>query len=233
MFYMFPTSKKITTVAAVGFTCVILGSVTTGCSSSNGPTSISPNTLLDVPDVDYSKARAIKSLEVPDDLSKPDFDDTFFLANESTQKDSRSVRPKDHVPAVSPNIKIVAESEDIPLEGSGGHSILPLPLDAEAAWPKLLTMLEAANIEAADMDQATGIINTVWQSDMRRPVLRLGGRTLLDAARHAMYPKGTQHRFRLIAQGSGSSVEVRDGNGGLLPKDDAAIVLDEIKKHYQ
>ena len=142
--------------------------------------------------VDYKNNKSINSLEVPPDLSAPDYDPTYAtipggsvsaaaLARGGVQNDSRMVLP------TNAGIQLMRE---------GNVRWLQVNAPAEAVWPKLQEFWRTMGVDIKRDEPRVGIMETDWAENKAEIPLDFIRKTIGKAFEGA-YDAGSRDRFKI------------------------------------
>lgn len=210
-----------------------------GCSSFDN--------VIKLPDhkVDYKNSKSVKGLDVPPDLTMPEYDRTYAVmpgevvsANRYTQR-----RPTD---VAQSNVLPIAT--DVKLINQAGVRYLQVNAPADALWPKLKAFWGTLGVALKKEEPRVGVMETEWaQNRAGLPndwLRRLVGTVFRDS-----YDAGTRDKFRLRVERAGEKTNVYVSHqraeelvlntGGvkweLRPADPEleAVILNRISLHLQ
>lgn len=144
--------------------------------------------------IDYKDSRSINSLEVPPDLSAPNYDSTYAaipggsvsataLASGKAQGDARAVLPT---------------NAGIQLQRDGNVRWLQVAAPAEVVWPKLQEFWRVMGVSVKRDEPRVGIMETDW-AENRAEIPMDGIRKALGKAKmfEKMFDAGSRDRFKL------------------------------------
>ncbi|WP_051543457.1 outer membrane protein assembly factor BamC [Thiothrix lacustris] len=142
--------------------------------------------------VDYKNNKSINSLEVPPDLSAPDYDSTYAtipggsvsaaaLTSGEVQRDNRVVLP------TNPGIQLMRE---------GNVRWLQVGAPAEAVWPKLQEFWSTMGVDIKRDEPRVGIMETDWAENKAEIPLDFIRKTIGKAFEGA-YDAGSRDRFKI------------------------------------
>jgi len=135
--------------ALVVMACSVM--ILSGCSQVNS--------LFGKEDVvDYSKSGGVKSLEVPPDLTTPEYDSTFAV-NTATGTISAAGINKNQTGTAS---NVLPVSTDIQLKGQGSSRWLEVKAPASKVWPKVQSFWTAIGIGLKRNEPRIGVMETEW-----------------------------------------------------------------------
>jgi outer membrane protein assembly factor BamC len=144
--------KKTTLSAAT----VVLGFLLlTGCSQIN-------KVFDNEETVGYKKAGSVTSLEVPPDLTEPQYDSTFAI-NTTNSTVSASTLGKGGASVDSAgNIQVLPESSTVKINGSGKVRWLEVSAPANTLWSKVQGFWTTIGTELKRNEPTVGVMETDW-----------------------------------------------------------------------
>ncbi|MGV6808457.1 MAG: outer membrane protein assembly factor BamC [bacterium] len=210
-----------------------------GCSSL-GIDNVLPNHK-----VDYKNSQSVKSLDVPPDLTMPDYDRTYAVVSGEVVSANRYTQRRP-VEAVQNNV--LPASTDVKVVNQGGVRYLQVNAPAEVLWPKLKAFWGTLGVAIEKEEPRVGVMETEWaQNRAGLPndwLRRLVGTVFRDS-----YDAGTRDKFRLRVERAGTKTHVYVSHqraeelalnaGGvkweLRPADPEleAVILNRISLHLQ
>jgi outer membrane protein assembly factor BamC len=142
--------------------------------------------------IDYKNNKSVNALEVPPDLSAPDYDPTYStvpggsvsaaaLARGEARSDSRAVLP------ANAGIQIMHD---------GNVRWLQVNAPAEAVWPKLQEFWRVMGMDIKRDEPRVGIMETDWAENKAEIPLDFI-RKALGKAFEGMYDAGSRDRFKI------------------------------------
>lgn len=166
--------------------------VLSGCQSLN----------FDVGDrIDYKNNKSINALEIPPDLSSPDYDSTYAnipggSVSAAALARGEAVRGKGTVLPVAAGIQIKHE---------GNVRWLQVNAPADAIWPKLQEFWRVMGIDIKRDEPRVGIMETDW-AENKAEIPMDGLRKLLGKAFEGMYDAGSRDRYKIRLERPSASV---------------------------
>ncbi|MDD5394755.1 MAG: outer membrane protein assembly factor BamC [Thiothrix sp.] len=142
--------------------------------------------------IDYKNNKSINALEVPPDLSAPDYDPTYSampggsvsasaLARGEARHNSRAVLP------VNAGIQLMS---------NGNVRWLQVNAPADAVWPKLQEFWRVMGVDIKRDEPRVGIMETDWAENKAEIPLDFI-RKALGKAFEGMYDAGSRDRFKI------------------------------------
>jgi len=142
--------------------------------------------------IDYKNNKSVNTLEVPPDLSSPDYDPTYAtipggsvsasaLARGQARGDARAVLP------VNAGIQVMRD---------GNVRWLQVNAPAEAVWPKLQEFWRVIGIDIKRDEPRVGVMETDW-AENKAEIPMDGVRKLLGKAFEGMYDAGSRDRYKV------------------------------------
>ncbi len=160
------------------------------------------NTSLKLPDhkFDYKNSKSVKSLEVPPDLTLPEFDSTYTINNGSVS----AVAYKHN------NIDSTSELKVLPIKGmqikrSGSMSWLEVQAPADILWSRLIAFWSSLGITLKSNEPRVGIMETEW-AENRAGLPMDWLRKALGKVFQDTYDAGIRDKFRLRVEKPSANV---------------------------
>ena len=119
--------------------------------------------ILDGFDEDYQNSKSLPPLEVPPDLTKPDWNSRMAIPGHSSSKVSAVEDSSSNVMTTSANgDNVLPELQDITVRREGNVRWLEAIASTELLWPKLHQFWDQQGIELEREDPQVGVMETAW-----------------------------------------------------------------------
>lgn len=151
--------------------------------------------------VEYKNNSSINPLEVPPDLSKPNYDNTYAAVPGSAVAVSTLGQGQDGTGAVLPT------SAAIQLMRSGNVRWLQINAPAEAIWAKTRDFWRTMGLTLKRDEPLIGIMETDW-AENRAEVPLEGVRKVIGRVFEGMYDAGSRDRFKVRLEREGQLVNL-------------------------
>ena len=111
----------------------------------------------------YKKAGSVSSLEVPPDLTEPQYDSTFAVSSVNSGTVSANSRGKDRMLSGNrANVQVLPESSAIHIKGSGRVRWLEVAAPANTLWSKVQGFWKTVGADLKRNEPTVGIMETDW-----------------------------------------------------------------------
>ena len=168
-----------------------------GCSSFNSP--------LKLPEhkIEYKNSKSVKSLEVPPDLSSPEFDSTYAVGANGTVSAAAYNRHDGQV-AVS-RANVLPTVSGLQIKRAGSVSWLEVQAPADVLWPKLTAFWTKLGISLKSNEPRIGLMETEW-AENRAGLPMDWLRKALGTVFQGTYDAGSRDKFKLRIERPSPSV---------------------------
>jgi outer membrane protein assembly factor BamC len=183
--------KRFDTSAFLGMMCVAF--MLTACSIFGGA------------DNDYTKSTSLPPLEVPPDLTKPDWNTrmsipenesgTVSAVETSRRQEEFHSRENSTAPAVD-KTEILPAFEGIEVRRESNVRWLEIAASTDALWPRLKAFWKQAGIELEKEDPTVGVMETVWY-EQREPLPKGSFGKLMGRAYNVFSDTGLRDKYRV------------------------------------
>ncbi|MEN8130312.1 MAG: outer membrane protein assembly factor BamC [Pseudomonadota bacterium] len=182
------THKLLNFTLSLGMLC--LASIPLGCSNFGGS------------DNDYTKSASLPPLEVPPDLTKPDWNTRMSIPGgdsgtvSAVETSRRQAQGPETTRPDTGEIKVLPEVEDIKVRREGNVRWLEVGASTDVLWPRLQAFWKQVDIALEKNSPQVGIMETVWYE--QRETLPKGalGR-MLGRAYNAFADTGSRDKYRI------------------------------------
>ncbi len=140
--------------------------------------------------INYKNSKTINSLEVPPDLSAPNYDTSFAVSGSSVSAATMAKGAKATGPAILPT------SGGVQLMRDGNVRWLQVKAPAEAIWPKLEEFWRTMGVGLKRNEPRVGIMETEW-AENRAEIPLDSIRKTIGKVFEGMYDAGSRDRFRI------------------------------------
>ncbi len=144
--------------------------------------------------IDYKNSKSVKSLEVPPDLSRPEFDSTYAVNNEGTVSAAAYNRQGGQHPVATSNV--LKTVQGLQIKRAGNVSWLEVQAPAEVLWPKLTAFWSQLGIALKSNEPRVGLMETEWvenQAGLPQDWIRKA----LGSVFQGTYDAGSRDKFKL------------------------------------
>lgn len=142
--------------------------------------------------INYKNSSSINTLEVPPDLSAPNYDPTYAMIPGGAVSAAALASGK----AKSDDRTVLPTNAGIQLQRDGNVRWLQVAAPAEAVWPKLQEFWRVMGVAIKRDEPRVGIMETEWAENKAEIPLD-GIRKLLGKAFEGMYDAGSRDRYKL------------------------------------
>ena len=142
--------------------------------------------------IDYKNNKSINALEVPPDLSSPDFDPTYAAVPNGTVSASALARGE----AGRNSRAVLPTNTGVQLMSNGGTRWLQVNAPAEAVWPKLQDFWRVIGLDIKRDEPRVGIMETDW-AENKAEIPMDGIRKMLGKTFEGMWDAGSRDRYKL------------------------------------
>lgn len=155
-------------------------------------------------DNDYTKSASLPPLEVPPDLTEPDWSGRMSIPGQETARASavESQKDKDEGDSQTParseasNTSVLPEYIGLKVRREGNVRWLEVTADTQALWPKLKSFWAQSGYALEKEEPAVGIMETEWYE--HRDALPKGKfASMLGRAYRAISDTGVRDKYRL------------------------------------
>ncbi len=170
-----------------------LACIPLGCSNFGGS------------DNDYSKSASLPPLEVPPDLTKPDWNtrmsipDSGTISAVETSRHQAQDQDQDGQETTRPDaekIKVLPKAEGIEVHREGNVRWLEVAASTDALWPRLRSFWKQTDIELEKNNPQIGIMETVWHEQPEALPKGTFGK-ILGGAYYALADTGIRDKYRI------------------------------------
>lgn len=142
--------------------------------------------------IDYKNSKSVKSLEVPPDLSTPEFDTTYSVEPGGTVSAAAYARHDGR----SKSVKVLPSVQGLKIKRTGNTVWLEAQAPADALWPKLTNFWTSLGIALKRNEPRVGIMETEW-AENRAGLPMDWIRKALGKVFQDSYDAGTRDKFKL------------------------------------
>lgn len=142
--------------------------------------------------IDYKNNKSINRLEVPPDLSSPDYDPTYATIPGSPVSAAALARGQ----ASNNQRAVLPLSSGIQLIRNGNVRWLQVNAPADAIWPRLQEFWRVMGIDIKRDEPRVGVMETDW-AENKAEIPMDGIRKLLGKAFEGMYDAGSRDRYKI------------------------------------
>ncbi|MCK5726225.1 MAG: outer membrane protein assembly factor BamC [Thiotrichaceae bacterium] len=175
------------------------------------------NKTFDNKTTHYQQSNSIKSLEVPPDLSSPEYDKTFVFKSRGGQRSVPTPAPAPHSVGVR-RVSTANLASNAPK--------LMIRDKYKRTWARTGVALRRIGFTLEGQNEAKGLYAALWGKDAPR-----GNQlTRLIESQKAYLPKGTQIVVQVKAMGSTTELRLLDNTGKALPAIHAKKVLASLRE---
>lgn len=153
-------------------------------------------------DNDYTKSGSLPPLEVPPDLTKPDWNSRMSIPGEEAARVSAVATSRGEGESQTPErsetskTSVLPEFLGIKVRREGNVRWLEVTADTQALWPRLKSFWTQAGIPLEKEEPAVGLMETVWYE--HRDALPKGKfAKMLGRAYRAISDTGIRDKYRL------------------------------------
>ena len=152
------------------------------------------STTLKLPNhkVDYKNSKSVKSLEVPPDLTSPEFDTTYAVNSNGSVSAVEYGRSGENSASGSKVLAI----KGMQIKRSGSTRWLEVQAPADALWPKLTAFWSSLGVALKSNEPRVGIMETEW-AENRAGLPMDWLRRALGKVFQDSYDAGTRDKFKL------------------------------------
>ena len=143
--------------------------------------------------IDYKNSKSVKSLEVPPDLTAPEFDSTYSVSSGGTvsavaysRNDGRSAA----------GAKVLPMVQGLKIKRAGSVVWLEAQASADALWPKLTNFWTSLGVALKRNEPRVGVMETEW-AENRAGLPMDWIRKALGKVFQDSYDAGTRDKFKL------------------------------------
>jgi outer membrane protein assembly factor BamC len=168
-----------------------------GCSSINS--------TLKLPEhkINYKDSKSVKSLEVPPDLTAPEFDSTYTVDANGTV--SAAAYNRHDGRAAVQSTKVLQMVQGVQIKRAGSVSWLEVQAPAETLWPKLTAFWTKLGVSLKSNEPRVGLMETEW-AENRAGLPMDWLRKALGGMFQGTYDAGSRDKFRLRIERPSSNV---------------------------
>jgi outer membrane protein assembly factor BamC len=188
----YSVSKLLLTMAAVSVVVNVAG-----CSRVSS--------LVKLPDhkIDYKNSRTVQPLDVPPDLSTPEYDQTYAAVDGTVSASDYARRQQ--VGQVAGNSSVLPAVQGVQVVNQGGVRFLQVQAPAEQLWPKLKSFWNKLGVGLKKDEPRIGIMETEW-AENRAGLPKDWLRKLTGSVFSDSYDAGSRDKFRLRVERAGAGI---------------------------
>ncbi len=159
---------------------------------------------LKLPDhkIDYKNSKSVKSLEVPPDLTTPEFDSTYTVNSNGSVS---AVAYGRNQGATSSGVRVLPSVQGIQLKRAGNVTWLEVQASADSLWPKLTAFWTSLGIALKSNEPRVGVMETEW-AENRAGLPMDWIRKALGKVFQDTYDAGTRDKFKLRVERPSANV---------------------------
>lgn len=160
--------------------------------------------------IDYKAGTdVVASLEVPPDLSSPEYDQTYAVPANGKVSATRLALQRTSATTVSGNhVRVLPKADEIQLMREGNARWLEIKKPADALWPKLREFWRSVGVSLKRDEPTVGIMETEW-AENRAEIPKGFIHKTLSKITPGAYDAGSRDRFRLrVERASDSATRV-------------------------
>lgn len=144
--------------------------------------------------IDYKSSNSVKSLEVPPDLSTPEYDTSYAVIPGGTVSAAAYNRQGGARADATP--KVLPAVNGIQLKRAGNVAWLEVQAPADALWPKLTAFWGSLGVAIKTNEPRIGVMETEWVEN-RAGLPKDWLRKMLGKVMQDTYDAGTRDKYRL------------------------------------
>lgn len=140
----------------LAYTSVVMSvALLTGCAQINK--------TFDNVGSDYTDngSKSVKAMEVPPDLTSPEYDSTFVVNAPNTSVSAEGLNQQSGKTSVG-GVEVLPEDAGLKIQGVGEQRFLAVAISAEALWPRVTSFWKASGATMKRSEPAVGIMETDW-----------------------------------------------------------------------
>lgn len=163
------------------------------------------NSTLKLPEhkIDYQNSKSVKSLEVPPDLTAPEFDSTYAVDANGTV--SAAAYNRHDGRAAVKSTQVLQMVQGVQIKRAGNVSWLEVQAPAETLWPKLTAFWTKLGVSLKSNEPRIGLMETEW-AENRAGLPMDWLRKALGGMFQGTYDAGSRDKFKLRIERPSPSV---------------------------
>lgn len=134
-------------------------SITISVALLSGCTQV--NKVFDNEGANYGDSDSVKSMEVPPDLTSPEFDSTFVVNPSSSTVGAGSLNRQASDPSAG-GVSVLPDGDGLKISGTGDQRYLEVAAPAGTLWPRVTSFWSTAGATMKRNEPAVGIMETDW-----------------------------------------------------------------------
>lgn len=171
-----------------------------GCSS------IGKVVQLPEPKIDYKNSKSVKSLDVPPDLSSPEYDDTYARLP-SGGVSANAYGQRQHIGQAAVNSAVLPAVNGVSMVNQGGVRYLQVAAAPEVLWPKLTGFWSTLGVSLMKDEPQIGVMETEW-AENRAGLPMDWLRKITGSVFQGVYDAGVRDKFRLRVERAANGTNV-------------------------
>ncbi len=202
--------------------------VLTGCSTIN-------KVFDNKESVNYKTAKTVSSLEVPPDLTSPQYDSTFEVNSGKVSASTSTGTINVGVPDVHSNTAAgkPAEQKSTSVENSAnvsGQPSLKISGSYDDVWDRTGVSLKRIGFTLEDQNKVKGRYAVKWAGYSKKGKSLSEQLQQIFSFQKEILEEGTEQLVRVSSTGEGAVLQVFNKNGSAANLDVAKKILDRLKK---
>ncbi|CAA6825181.1 MAG: NlpBDapX family lipoprotein [uncultured Thiotrichaceae bacterium] len=139
----------------LAYTSVVVSvAVLSGCSHIN-------KTFDNEGDGSYADSSSVKAMEVPPDLTSPEYDSTFIVNAPNTSVSAEGLNRQVRNVGVS-DVEVLPDEVGLKMQGTGEQRYLEVAMPARSLWPRVVSFWSSSGATMKRNEPAVGIMETDW-----------------------------------------------------------------------
>ena len=162
-------------------------------------------------DREYKDSSSLPPLDVPPDLTEPDWNQRMAIpgrggdkvsALETSRRETDGSQP---MPTANSATMVLPEFQDVKVLRDGNVRWLEMKASGEALWPELRAFWKEQNIELSKDEPALGLMETEWH-EQRGGLPKYGLQGLLSKVTNYLKDSGVRDRYHLRLERAANGV---------------------------